>query len=670
METKATHHVMYIDHHTTRRALEVLAGRNGLNVIALGLHTTDLVAGLLNGWLTGYSIAGIPSRKVGDVTYAYPLAFVHKRELHLNHLRAVGKLARHSQPNPWERNPLDRNFYYYLADQLQAHWPGIETLLFTGHAVRLRSGQPTPRYERCRNCGAAVLHQPFTPVNSEDCDVCHARSRVQREGGAMTATRHSPHRRLPVINEAVLEPLGIAGGRAVLRAGEEFVFSNDELLDPLQSYPGEQLPEAGARTRRFPPRGAVLLPRALSEAAQVHGPVGALGETRAVRPGGALPRPAPRPFRGHLHPGLQLHVSALHAPGDAHAVGGGRRLGPEVERRDTMHPDGLKRAIDQVASMRADEQMGIVWGGGDPTANPFTYDGMLYARRLGFTSSFLTNGVFLEVDRVLDANPILVRISLNCGTEENYRRFHGYPAGWDYFDRVRLKMRELARRKQERRAHTLIGISLIVDERNMDDLLAAAEEIRAVVDEVGPGIDYVICRPVMNYAHFEGRWAQIGSDTKRRAQEALSEGGAVWVLRELHIPLVPIKDSFEEPPQSAFYGDTQCLAYGVCGEIRHNGDVQLCSDSYGSPEYTIGNLFEQTLEEIWRSPRRREVLDRINAKECYKNVCPHNSRGHHHNRVFHQIEEKRQAGQMETVRQWVRDLQETTYPLNSIVLSR
>lgn len=74
---------------------------------------------------------------------------------------------------------------------------------------------------------------------------------------------------------------------------------------------------------------------------------------------------------------------------------------------------------------------------------------MLHARELGITSSFLTNGVFLEVDRTLEADPILARVNLNCGTEEAYVKFHGLPKGWDYFDRVNLQMRTLARRKLE-----------------------------------------------------------------------------------------------------------------------------------------------------------------------------------------------------------------------------
>ena len=171
MKTSYAHQVMYADHHTTRRTLEVFAKQNGFNKIALGLHTTDLVAGLLNGWMTGYNIADIPLRKIGDSTYVYPLAFITKRELHLYHFYRTGQLVRHSNVNAWERNPLDRNFYYYIADQLQSLWPGLEMILFSAHNLRIRGSTPI-RYEYCTNCGAALVHQPFTVIESAECDVC------------------------------------------------------------------------------------------------------------------------------------------------------------------------------------------------------------------------------------------------------------------------------------------------------------------------------------------------------------------------------------------------------------------------------------------------------------------------------------------------------------------
>jgi hypothetical protein len=152
---------------------------------------------------------------------------------------------------------------------------------------------------------------------------------------------------------------------------------------------------------------------------------------------------------------------------------------------------------------------------------------------------------------------ILIRISLNCGTEETYSRFHGYPKGWDYVDRIKLKMRELVRRKLERAARTLVGISLIVDERNMDDVVVASKQIRAVVDEAGDGIDYVIVRPAFNYD--TSRHVSLGVETKRRAIEHVDEGGPVReILDGLGIPLVLIKDSFAAAPSNESY-----QGYGV-----------------------------------------------------------------------------------------------------------
>ena len=171
MSTPSAHLTMYIDHHTTRRALEVFAENCGVRTIALGLHTTDLIAGLLNGWTTGYYVADLPKRPVGNLTYIYPLAFVSKKELHLYHLQKTGQLANHSHPNPWELVPKDRNYYYYLADELQRLWPGIEDMLFTAHNWRVKKDRP-PKHETCANCGSSILSQPGAKYEPAFCDVC------------------------------------------------------------------------------------------------------------------------------------------------------------------------------------------------------------------------------------------------------------------------------------------------------------------------------------------------------------------------------------------------------------------------------------------------------------------------------------------------------------------
>lgn len=171
METDDAHVAMYVDHHTTRRVLEVHADEVGATKLALGLHTTDLLAGLLNSYTLGFDMGGIPERTVGPYTYVLPLAFVPKRELHLYYLEKTGHAPKQTEPNQWEFNPSDRNFLYYLADQLQWQWPGIETWMFTAHSRK--ASNMTPTFLTCQNCAASVLDQPGDePAWSGICDVC------------------------------------------------------------------------------------------------------------------------------------------------------------------------------------------------------------------------------------------------------------------------------------------------------------------------------------------------------------------------------------------------------------------------------------------------------------------------------------------------------------------
>jgi tRNA(Ile)-lysidine synthase TilS/MesJ len=171
METEDAHVAMYVDHHTTRRVLEAHADTLGTSTVALGLHTTDLLAGLMNSHTLGFDTGGIPDRVVGPYTYVFPLAFVPKRELHLYYLHKTGHAPKQTEPNQWEFNPGDRNFLYYLADQLQWQWPGIEAWMFTAHAKRV--AQETPRFLDCQNCGASVRDQPDSQQEWRGtCDVC------------------------------------------------------------------------------------------------------------------------------------------------------------------------------------------------------------------------------------------------------------------------------------------------------------------------------------------------------------------------------------------------------------------------------------------------------------------------------------------------------------------
>lgn len=170
MNTEYGHFAMYIDHHTTRRALEIFADEIGANKIVLGLHTTDLLGGLLNSFATGYAVGDMFKREIGDYTYIYPLCFVPKKELHIYYYAHMGRYAVHSYPNAWELNPQDRNYYYYLGDMLQVIFPGIENYLLEANSYRNQHSHRL-QFTRCGNCGAFILKQPGIQDEAV-CDVC------------------------------------------------------------------------------------------------------------------------------------------------------------------------------------------------------------------------------------------------------------------------------------------------------------------------------------------------------------------------------------------------------------------------------------------------------------------------------------------------------------------
>lgn len=171
MNTDYSHCAMYVDHHTTRRALEVFADKINANKIVLGLHTSDIIGGLLNSFLTGYTVGDLYKREIGNYTYIYPLCFVPKKELHLYFYAMMGRYAVHTYPNAWEMKPQDRNYYYYLADVLQTYFPGIENYLFEANRYRLSQSKKL-KYVQCRNCHSFILEQDSSMKSEDDCDVC------------------------------------------------------------------------------------------------------------------------------------------------------------------------------------------------------------------------------------------------------------------------------------------------------------------------------------------------------------------------------------------------------------------------------------------------------------------------------------------------------------------
>ena|GEM_PF-886495 len=163
--------IMIITHHVMRRMVEVQAQRRGLGTVMLGLNSDDLLATVVT-WLTsGFTMGGIPHRRVGELDYVFPLYRITKKELTLYLELVAPELNRQGTPGRFTTGPDERSLAYAVADHLYDLWPAIDYYVFDAYRTLSQRIVLEP-HDTCRVCGAAYLPQPGTGNPRALCDVC------------------------------------------------------------------------------------------------------------------------------------------------------------------------------------------------------------------------------------------------------------------------------------------------------------------------------------------------------------------------------------------------------------------------------------------------------------------------------------------------------------------
>jgi radical SAM protein with 4Fe4S-binding SPASM domain len=332
---------------------------------------------------------------------------------------------------------------------------------------------------------------------------------------------------------------------------------------------------------------------------------------------------------------------------------------------------------------------GIVFtGGGEPCLNPHWLDGMRYAMEKGCRAGLFTNGSLLtpeRIDRLLAMQPAFIRISLDAGSSLIHSLIHGYDPRQPHFQRVLSNLQHLAKEKVRRQAATTIGVGVSVEPVNLNDLTSIAEVLRGIV-EASPagGIDYLVFRPVVNYRcggfdqrvapvleylrqaqpdHYEPYWnfAHRGEQFPReiftRASQII-DGEVTRILAGTTVRVVNIRTKMVgvTASQRPFHQCRACPWYVFVGP---DGAVYNCVELGLEPQVIIGNLLHKSLDEIWRSRRRQQVLDYID-EEGLQNLCPPVCLYYEMNTLFEELDGELAQGS-KAVHQWLTDeVQRTT----------
>lgn len=272
-----------------------------------------------------------------------------------------------------------------------------------------------------------------------------------------------------------------------------------------------------------------------------------------------------------------------------------------------------KRMIKLLDEFKVLDIKSIVYFGG---GEPLIHDGakLIFEKtqNLDIDYAINTNGILLhKVISIISDSCSWVRVSWDAGNSEVYETMHH---GKNFFDQIVKNTKKLARC-----AKGTVGVSFIVMESNITDISKATKIARDI------GCDFIQFKPqytplksnkrIIDY--YANNLSAVITDELLKAKESEDDYFAVLTTNSLNATI-------NEQPLDQNRSYSYCAAQQFVSLINPNG-VYVCPNWRGAQEKSVGNIMTDSLADIWKSDRRKEVINQLDPlKECNLNCLRHN----------------------------------------------
>ena len=284
----------------------------------------------------------------------------------------------------------------------------------------------------------------------------------------------------------------------------------------------------------------------------------------------------------------------------------------------------FRHVFDQIQPIKV-----ALSGAGEPFLNPELLEIVRYAASHGASVLTTTNFTLCtnRLEEIVDSGLSLIKISLDAARPETYEKIRGR----DFHARIVRDIRELQRLKQEKRSDTpYVRVQFVLQSDSIpeiSEIVELAHELGANSlyfqpletllvaerkDELTRGVTFDDLKEKLSAAHDRARELRLGTN-------------AGILVKSLSSYFQKYRDGIpEEPPQRI------CLLPWFSLYITVDGNVRPCC-SFGEGETLVmGNLFEQSFDEIWNGERyrkfRRDALDRKLTYTVCRNCIPNRLR--------------------------------------------
>lgn len=305
------------------------------------------------------------------------------------------------------------------------------------------------------------------------------------------------------------------------------------------------------------------------------------------------------------------------------------RIDPKLKGRDKLLIDA-DVWIDNIERLAKKGTKGLIIAGqGEPLLHPEAERMLSRASESGLSYMIYTNGERLG-DRFHDSllrSCLAIRFSVDAASSEMHEKYHAAKnlngRGKANFERVLTNIKRLVAEKQRRGLETpTLGVQMICSELTEPEFEEFVKLFKSV------GVDYVAFKALQangaNRDLIASSFSMI-EDERERVRHADQMVTKLMELKkeyetegfDVFVKGAQIKSAYVSE-YNASMNYQKCIAHPLTPMIEPDGKVYLCIDMGGNDDFVIGNIYEDNIETIWSSNRRKEVIKKIDLN----NICP------------------------------------------------
>lgn len=254
----------------------------------------------------------------------------------------------------------------------------------------------------------------------------------------------------------------------------------------------------------------------------------------------------------------------------------------------------------------------IMYGGeGEPLLHRDAADIVNYTRRQGIDVAITTNGTLLNEGIIKQCMGAFswMRVSLNAGTNKNYKKIHGC-SGRD-FKKVLSNLKQAVEFKKRNNLRCVIGAQVVLIQENKKEVVKLAKLMKDI------GVDYLIVKPFSKHPFSNN---DIGEDFDydrlsyiRDRLEEISGNGFSAIFRQNTMRKISRQRPYKH-----------CMGLPFWAYIDAEGDVSACSAYLGDKKFVYGNIYKKGFSDILKGKRRKDILEmaarRLDTESC-REIC-------------------------------------------------